>query len=54
MQPVCFPTSAQSLINAIKHVWTNEITVEYCETLISSMPSRIEAVLENKGRYTKY
>ena len=48
------PTSAQSLINAIKRVWTNELTVEYCEALVSSMPARIKAVLENKGRYCKY
>jgi hypothetical protein len=48
------PTSAESLINAIKRVWTNEITAEYCATLVSSMPARIKAVLENKGRYTKY
>ena len=48
------PTSEQCLINAIKHVWTNEITPAYCESLVSSMPARVKAVLDNKGRYTKY
>ena len=48
------PTSADSLVQAIMHVWTTEITQEYCEALVSSMPSRIKAVLDNRGRYSKY
>lgn len=48
------PTSAASLVDAIKRVWTTEITVQYCESLVSSVPTRIKAVLDSKGQYTKY
>ena len=48
------PTSEKSLADAIKKVWVKEITPEYCEKLAKSMPSRIRAVLQAKGRHTKY
>ena len=35
------PSSAQNLKQAIKDVWVTEITHEYCESLVSSMPYRI-------------
>lgn len=48
------PTSEKTLIEAIKRVWTTSITPEYCATLVSSMPQRIQAVIKSKGQYTKY
>jgi transposase len=48
------PTSEEDLKDVIKHVWATEITSEYCKTLVHSMPSRITAVLKNKGHPTKY
>jgi transposase len=48
------PTSENSLKDAIKQVWTRNISVQYCETLAISMPARIKAVLANKGQHTKY
>lgn len=47
-------TSEQELIKAIKEIWVKEVTVQYCDSLVKSMPDRIKAVLKNKGRHTKY
>jgi len=38
------PTSEKSLAEIIKKIWVQEITLEYCEKLATSMPSRIKAV----------
>ena len=48
------PSSAQNLKQAIKDVWVTEITQEYCESLVSSMPHRIQTVIDSKGGHTKY
>lgn len=48
------PTSEASLKKEIKSVWTTEITPDYCNSLVSSMPDRIKAVLANKGGHIKY
>ena len=48
------PSSAQNLKQAIKDVWVTDITQEYCEFLVSSMPRRIQAVIDSKGGHTKY
>lgn len=48
------PSSYTSLCDAIKEVWVMEITPEYCNKLVSSMPSRIQAVIAAKGGVTKY
>ena len=48
------PTSLSDLKQAIKQVWMNEISVNYCEKLCLSMPERIDDVLKNKGGHTKY
>ena len=48
------PSSAQNLKQAIKDVWVTEITQEYCESLVSSMPRRIQAVIDSKRGHTKY
>ena len=47
------PSSAQNLKQAIKDVWVTEITQEYCESLVSSMPRRIQAVIDSKEGHTK-
>ena len=46
------PSSEKKLIEGIKKIWTKEITPAYCERLAKSIPSRIKAVLEAKGRRT--
>jgi len=43
------PTSENDLKTILRQVWVNEISQEYCKTLIRSMPSRIQAVLKNRG-----
>ncbi|KAI0217548.1 hypothetical protein LSAT2_030687, partial [Lamellibrachia satsuma] len=47
-------SSAQNLKQAIKDIWVTEITREYCESLVYSMPPRIKAVIDSKGGHTKY
>lgn len=41
-------------LRQIFHVWTQEITQEYCRTLSENMPARISVVLKAKGHHTKY
>ena len=48
------PTSLSDLKQAIKQVWMNEISANYCEKLCLSMPERIDDILKNKGEHTKY
>ena len=48
------PSSIESLKEAIKEVWIKEISAEYCNHLILSMPRRIQAVIKSKGGHTKY
>ena len=48
------PTSGAELVKVIKEVRVKEISKEYCQSLIDSMPRRIEAVIKNKGGHTKY
>ena len=48
------PTSQQDLIDKLQLVWVQQVTPEYCLSLVESMPSRIRAVLEAKGSTTKY
>ena len=48
------PTGEQDLIQKLKTVWAQEITEEYCRTLIDSMPNRIQAVLKAQGETTRY
>jgi len=42
------PTSEASLKDAIKEVWNNEVTPDYCRRLVSSMPARIKACLASR------
>ena len=48
------PTSYEDLKKAVMQVWTAEITPEYCQNLVQSMPKRIAMVLNNKGYTCKY
>ena len=48
------PTSGAELVKVIKEAWVKEISKEYCQSLIDSMPRRIEGVIKNKGGHTKY
>ena len=48
------PTSMKDLNDKIKIVWCQQITPEYCQNLIHSMPDRLAAVLAAKGGPTKY
>lgn len=48
------PTSVEDLRAKCLKVWTQEITTEYCQDLIRSMPRRIAAVLKAKGHHSKY
>ena len=41
------------LLERIQNEWL-KIPVGTCQNLISSMPSRIQALLDAKGGYTKY
>ena len=48
------PTSGAELVKVIKEVKVKEISKEYCQSLIDSMPRRIEAAIKNKGGHTRY
>ena len=48
------PKNAIELQNCIKLVWTTKITEEYCAGLAHSMPRRLDAVIKNKGYWTRY
>ena len=41
------PVSDAELVKAIKEVWVNEISKEYCQSLIESILRRIKAVIKN-------
>ena len=42
------------LVEVLWHVWTSEITSEYCKTQVNSMPNLIKAVLDHEEYSTKY
>ena len=44
------PLSAED--QAIKEVRVTEVSQEYCESLISSMPRSIQAVIDSKGGHS--
>ena len=48
------PLSGAKLVKAIKEVGAKEISKEYCQSLIESMPRRIKAVIKNRVGHTKY
>lgn len=48
------PTSSKHLEEVIKQVWCLEITPEYTDRLMCSMPDRIKQCLKVHGLHTKY
>lgn len=48
------PKNLQELVFYIKRVWCMHVTPELCQRLVSSMPTRLKAVISNKGFVTKY
>lgn len=48
------PTSPKNLNAIIEKVWYDELSLEYLQNLIDSMPDRIAAVISNNGGTTKY
>ena len=48
------PTSMESFKIAIKSIWTQKMTLEYCCNLINSMSCRMAAVVKDRGGLIKY
>lgn len=48
------PRNKRELQEAIIHVWNHELTADYLQKLILSMPTRIKAVIKARGGTTKY
>ena len=48
------PLSGAELVKAIKEVWVKEISKEYCQSLMKSMPRRIKAMIKNRGGHTNH
>ena len=48
------PTNTKELEEAIKAVWMLELLAKYCQSLVESMPKRLEAVIKAKEGPTKY
>ena len=46
--------SSSELVKVIKEVWVKEISGEYYEFLIYSMPQQLQAVINASGEHTKY
>ena len=36
------PSSAKQLVEVIKKMWVTNISADYCQTLVQSMPRRLE------------
>ncbi|KAG1033787.1 hypothetical protein G6F43_013507 [Rhizopus delemar] len=48
------PLSMKELLERAADIWYNEITKEYCEQLVCSMPQRLQLVLKEKGSEINY
>lgn len=48
------PKNKTDLDNIIMDTWHNDISEELLQTLVTSMPRRIKAVIKAKGGATKY
>ena len=48
------PASAKELVDIIKAVWVHELSAEYYQSLVDSMPKCLEAIIKAKGGPTKY
>jgi hypothetical protein len=47
------PSGILELWGRVQNIW-NSFTAEKCETLVASMPERIQAVIDAKGWWTNY
>lgn len=47
------PSSLKVLWERVEEIW-NKIPLDYCESLVRSMPKRLLAVKKAKGLWTKY
>ena len=47
-------TKTKELEEAIEAVWVLELSAEYCQSLVESMPKRLETVIKVKEGSTKY
>ena len=48
------PSGGKALIETIKEVWVKEISSDYCNSLIVSMPYQLQVVIKLKGGHTKH
>ena len=48
------PKSKNNLTHSILHVWHQKIMLGTLQSLVESMPRRLEAVIKAKGGSTKY
>ncbi|GLB40339.1 putative encoded by [Lyophyllum shimeji] len=48
------PRNEDELWEKLQEVWYSPSFSEYLKTLYASMPSRIQALLDTRGRWTKY
>ena len=48
------PSGGKALIETIKKVWVKRISADYCNSLMASMPHRLQAAIKVKGGHTKY
>lgn len=49
-----YPQTIEQLTKAIKTIWRNVITRDYCETLVNSMRNRMQQLLDRGGRKISY
>ena len=48
------PSSGKALIQTIKEIWVQEISADYCNSLVASMLRLLQAVIKVKGGHKKY
>jgi hypothetical protein len=47
-------TSLPKLVEAIKMMWVQDMSLDYFQNLANSMPRRLQMVIDQKGEITKY
>lgn len=47
------PTNVKELEKAMKDVWVKELSAENCQSLVESMPKRLQDVIKANGKPTK-
>ena len=48
------PSGGKSIIETIKEVWVKKTSADCCNSLMASMPHRLQAVTKVKGGHAKY